>query len=146
MDMDISKKQMNIAFAVMYVLGIAGVLTWPFQSWAHNLFFFFTVLMASVPALMLIGVGRVIDESVQNTKERKEGYTADRKKTPRNISLAYLPMILILVGAGYWLSACLWIFMYTVLMLLSAEVTKRLKKEEAYDNIASVSDNIEGAD
>lgn len=142
MNKKIGSEQQQIAMVIMYILGIAAVSPWPGQKLSHVLFFFFSVCIASVPVIMLMSAKNIINDAVKDVKERKEGYSvAAFKKAPFLLSLSYLPMIVMLIWAGYVFSTLLWTFSYLVVLFLAIEVMKRLKIEEAYDNIASVSNN-----
>jgi hypothetical protein len=121
-----SKELLMLIF--MYILMLASACPWPYQVHAYRLFIFLTVIILSVPLLMMFKAEECIEDVMKKLRiERKD--TSKWKKFPIRISISYLPMVILLVLAGMWVLGMIWLFMYFVLYGIGVEVLKRAEKE-----------------
>lgn len=121
----------KLMLAGIYVLTIAAACPWPLQNAAHNLLIVFTVVCASVAAILMLNAEEVENNTLEKCKAKKKGYDkASFKTMSKRVSWVYCPLMLICVFAGMWVLALMWVFTWFVIMGLGANVLEKLRKEE----------------
>lgn len=118
-----------VAMTIIYLLAIAAGSTWPYQSSAHAILIVVTVLCTSIPAVMIFDMEGMVGATLLRIKAEKNLHIKNWFKAARNISWTYIPLIMLLILAGYWVLAVMWIFNYAIMMKIGGRVLEKLKKE-----------------
>lgn len=117
-----------ITAIVTYLFAIGAVLPWPAKETFHILFLIATVSAVAIALSCLVAVDEVVNRSIEDYEEVPED-KGDAKNLNRNITIFYLPLVILAAVGQYVFAAIAWAFVLAIFLAMGTKVKERMEAQ-----------------